>query len=382
MSDLHDDLSALSLPSEPQAKKRRPTVVIIVGLVVLIAAGTLALVFYQISRRPIPVRLAEASLKSRWAPDVVLIATGHVEPNERAVAAALAPGRVKSVLVTQGAHVGKGAVIAELDGQLMDAQMKEAKVALSAARAKIGAARKKLAIEKKKRDEAAIDAAASALNAGAAAVKAAEARIATLRLALQNTRVKAPAAGTVWKIHATVGQSLSENALKVADIVDLSTLFLDADVSESKLGVTRVDMPADVMLDAFPNRHFDATVVELRPEVNKETATGVVRLRFANAEPDVLLNMAGRVSFLRRAVPMPERSAPPRVSVPKAALTERAGKPCVFVYSESGAAMLPVEVGDTIGSDVEITKGLKPGERVITSPPAGLEDGRAVELMP
>lgn len=385
MSDLHDDLSALALPNEPPEKKKRPTLLLVVIAAVVVSLGALVVIYLQIAKRPIPVTLAEATLKSRWAQDIVLIATGHIEPRARASAAALAPGRVKKILVEQGSLVAKGDVVAELDPVSLEASMKEARASLNAAKAKVKAARRRLAVEKKKKnddDTAGVGAAASALSAANAEVKANEARIDSAKIALQHAKITAPMAGTVWKIHASVGQSLSEDKLQVLDLVDLSTLYVDADVSESKLGVARVDMPADVVIDAFPTRHLEANVAELRPEVNKETSTGVVRLRLASREPDVLVNMAARVSFLKRPVPMAQRRALPQVSVPMSAVVERDGVSVVFVYAESGVAKLPVVKGETFGSEVEITSGLKPGERVVVSPPDALEDGRAVELTP
>jgi HlyD family secretion protein len=387
VSDLHDDLSALALPNEPPEKKKRPTLLLIVIAAVVVSLGALVMIYLQIAKRPVPVKLAEASLKSRWAQDIVLIATGHIEPRARASAAALAPGRVKKILVEQGALVAKGDVVAELDPVSLEASLKEARASLNAAKAKVKAARRRLAVEKKKKkekedDSASVGAAASALSAANAEVKANEARIDSAKIALQHAKITAPMAGTVWKIHASVGQSLSEDKLQVLDLVDLSTLYVDADVSESKLGVARVDMPADVVLDAFPTRHIEANVAELRPEVNKETSTGVVRLRLASREPDVLVNMAARVSFLKRAVPMEQRRAPPQVSVPVSAVVERDGTSVVFAYAENGVAKLAVVKGETFGSEVEIKSGLKPGDRVVLSPPETLEDGRVVELIP
>jgi HlyD family secretion protein len=227
-----------------------------------------------------------------------------------------------------------------------------------------------------------VSAAFAQVQAAGAAVQAAEARIASARTAVQHTQVKAPIAGVVWKVHVTVGQSLAEGALKVADIADMSTLYIDADVSESKLGVAGVGMPVDIVLDAFPNRHYDGRVVELRPEVNKDTATGVVRLELIGGGPDVLLNMSARVSFLKRAVPLVERAGASKISVPASAVVERDGAPVVFVFSGGVAAKLKVQKGDGLGSDVEIASGLKVGERVVLAPPAELEDGRALELLP
>lgn len=382
MSDLNDDLSALSLKDEPQPKKKRPLLLFLVLGFAVLALVALAFIYLQISHRPIAVRLAEATLKTRWAPDVVLIATGHVEPKARASAAALSPGRVKSIEVAQSQLVEAEDIVATMDKAVMEAQLKEAKAALVSAKASLGAARRQVALAKKQRNQDELSAALAAAAAGTAAIRAAEARIAAARTAVQHTQVKAPIGGVIWKLHVTVGQSLAEGSLKVADIADMSTLYVDADVSESKLGVTSEGMAADIVLDAFPSRHYDAKVVELRPEVNKETATGVVRVELIGGGTDVLLNMAGRVSFLRRAVPLAERNAPAKVMVPAAAVTERDGVPCVFAFASGVAAMLKVQKGEAVGSDVEILGGLRAGERVVLSPPSDLEEGRALELMP
>ncbi|MFO0608105.1 MAG: efflux RND transporter periplasmic adaptor subunit [Polyangiales bacterium] len=65
-------------------------------------------------------------------------------------------------------------------------------------------------------------------------------------------------------------------------------------------------------------------------------------------------------------------------AVPLGALFRRAGDWCVFVIENGRARRRPVAVGHRGGDRVEVTRGVRDGERVIVHPPDRLEDGEAV----
>ena len=335
------------------------------------------------------VQLAEASLESRFASDVVLIATGHVEPSGRATVSALAPGRVAKVFVQEGQQVHEGDVIAQLDTALMESEVKEARLSMKAGQAKLHAALR-AANEVRKRDKAAgagapapeIAAALAQAEVARAEMRATTAKMERNQLALTQFKVLATLSGRVWKMHVDVGQNLNESSLVVADIVDTSTLFVHADVAEAKLGSVKTDMPADFTLDAFPDRHFNGKVETIRPEIDRETSTGVVRLRFLDPSPDVLPQMGARVAFLKKPVDPAVRAQGPRLVVPANAVVTRGGKNVVFVYASGAVSEVDVSAGDKQGADVEITTGLRAGMKVVRDPPSGLASGDAVDLSP
>ncbi len=394
--NLNDDLEALSLaPEAPESgKKRTALYVLLIVLLLVVAAGALIFGLGALRSGPPRVHLAEAAPKTRWAAAVVLIATGHVEPAKRVFATSPIPGRVKQVLVHAGQSVSADDVVAELDPAVFEAGLAEQKAALMAAKAKLKAARRKLSQEQARAKkeklpandpaaverEQAISLAQAQLGAALTEQKAVEARIVSLKLGLENTQVKAPMSGLVAKVVTSEGQGTSEGALQVAEIVDTSTLLVEADVAEAKLGMLRVGMPADVTLDAFPNRHFDAAIAEIKPEVDKETSTAVVRLKLKDPSSDVLLNMAARVSFLSKAIDAATRNAAAQLTVPADAVVDRAGKKVVFVYRGGAVVETPVVTGEKLGADVEVTGGLNAQDRIVVSPPDRLASGDNVEV--
>lgn len=335
------------------------------------------------------VQLAEASLESRFASDVVLIATGHVEPAGRATVSALGPGRVAKIFVQEGQQVHEGDVIAQLDTALMESEVKEARLSMKAGQAKLHAALRS-ANEVRRRDKTQGNGAAASEIAAALAqarvaraeMRATTAKMERNKLALTQFKVLATLSGRIWKLHVDAGQNLNESSLVVADIVDTSSLFVHADVAEAKLGEVKIGMPADLTLDAFPDRHFNGAVETIRPEIDREASTGVVRLRFLDPAPEVLPQMGARVAFLKKPIDPAVRSQGPRLVVPANAVVTRSGKSVVFVYASGSVSEVGVNAGDKQGADVEITDGLRAGMKVVRDPPAGLASGDAVDLSP
>jgi RND family efflux transporter MFP subunit len=358
-----------------------------IAAVVVAVAGGGTLVWKSLRSSHRLVQLAEASLESRFASDVVLIATGHVEPAARATVSALAPGRVAKVFVQEGQQVHDGDVIAQLDTALMESEIALAKFSFGASKAKLRVATRALSEARAKQKRAGqappeLAQANASAEVARAEMRAAAAKLQRNKLALTQFKVLATLSGRIWKLHADVGQNLNDASLVVADIVDTSTLFVDADVAEAKLGDIKPTMPADITLDAFADHHFSGTVDAIRPEINRETSTGVVRLRFLDATPEILPQMGARIAFLKNPVDPAIRSQGPRLVVPASAVAARGAQSVVFVYADGSVSQVPVVVGQRQGADAEITSGLHAGMKVVRSPPSGLASGDAVDLSP
>ena len=389
-NDLRNDLSALSLPPEPPENAApRWRGFVLLGIALAAAVGGSYIVWKSLRSSTRLVQLAEATLVSRFASDVVLIATGHVEPAGRATMSALAPGRVAKVSVQEGQQVHEGDVIAQLDTALMESEVIEAKLSMKAGQAKLRAALRAANDARRRTKEqpgtgagTEVAAALASAEVARAEMRATTAKMARNQLALTQNKVLATMSGRIWKLHVDMGQNLNESSLVVADIVDTSKLYVHADVAEGKLGEVKPGMPADLTLDAFPDRHFNGAVEAIRPEINRETSTGVVRLRFIDPTPDVLPQMGARVAFLKNPVDPAVRAQGPRLVIPTKALVSRLGKDVVFVYANGAVSAVEVTAIPSQSADVEITSGLHAGMKVVREPPSGLASGDAVDLSP
>ena len=82
------------------------------------------------------------------------------------------------------------------------------------------------------------------------------------------------------------------------EIADFTTLMVETDVPEQRLHQVKMGGPAEIVLDAFPNRRYRGKAVEVTPKVNRAKATVTVKVAFVDENEGVLPDMAARVSFL------------------------------------------------------------------------------------
>jgi multidrug efflux pump subunit AcrA (membrane-fusion protein) len=131
-------------------------------------------------------------------------------------------------------------------------------------------------------------------------------------------------------------------------------------------------------LDAYPDRRWRGEVTEVSPKLNRAKASATVKVRFLDRDDTVLPEMAARISFLETALDPTKLAEPPKTIVPESALTERGGGKFVFVVDSGRARAVPVTVGKAFAGGFELVAGPAPGTKVVSQPPATLEDGQAI----
>jgi hypothetical protein len=143
------------------------------------------------------------------------------------------------------------------------------------------------------------------------------------------------------------------------EIVDLSQVWLLADVYENELRNVRVGMPASLTLNAFPNREFKGKVLFVDPLLDPQTRTVKVRLAFPNPSGDMRPEMFGEVVL----------HGQPRqgLRIPEDALIDSGTEKIVFVVVGEGKFQpRKVRLGDVAGNNVEVASGVAEGEEVVT----------------
>jgi len=175
----------------------------------------------------------------------------------------------------------------------------------------------------------------------------------------QSTRTitfRAPVSGRVLDKTAMLGMRVMPGQ-SLFRIVDLSRVWVEADVYEAELGVLAAGTRADVHINAFPAETFTGRLTFVSPTLDEATRT--VRARFELANP------GGRLRPGMYAVV--DVFAPPRdaLTIPTDALLDTGRRQIVFV-SEGEGYFRPqdVRVGRRLDSHVEILSGLEAGARV------------------
>ena len=176
---------------------------------------------------------------------------------------------------------------------------------------------------------------------------------------IKNITLYSPITGYVMERKAFPKQRITPET-ELYTVVDLSKVWIMADVFQNEAPMIREGMPARVTLSYGGGQTFSARVNYIQPQVDPMTRTLKVRLEAENPalalKPDMFVDVDFQVAMPRRLV------------VPAEAVLDAGLKKTVFVDRGNGyLEPRQVETGEQIGDRVEITKGLKTGERIVTS---------------
>jgi RND family efflux transporter MFP subunit len=165
----------------------------------------------------------------------------------------------------------------------------------------------------------------------------------------------------------------------VVTIADLGSLQVEADVSETNLGLVKAGQPCEIVLDALPESRFRGVVHAIVPTVDRSKATIMVKVRFIDKDPRILPEMRAKVSFLAR--PVKEGEEKPRTVVNPAALVTNGTRNTVFILEGNRVIETPVTLGPPLGDMVEVLTGAKAGDRVVIRPSKRLRNDSRIKIL-
>ena len=190
--------------------------------------------------------------------------------------------------------------------------------------------------------------------------------------------------GTVLTKDADVGEmvapfaSSSSSRGAVVTLADMSTLEVEADVSESNIFKVKVGQPCEILLDAYPNYRYAGHVKKIVPTADRSRATVMTKISFDQIDDRVLPEMSARVNFLGEK-PESQDQQEDLLIVRSNAITTRDGKDVVFKIVNGKAEQAEVSLGRELGEVTEIKSGLSVGDKVVVQPPGGMSSGDKIE---
>lgn len=398
LSRLRIDRSATARAARGRRGPRRYLVPATAVFAVVLAVG---FGWWKASKAPVAVETASVTMAYPSQVYTVLNATGYVVAQRKAAVASKATGRLVWLGVQEGSRVKENEVIARLEDLDVKASRAQAAANLAVAKANLEQGYAELRdaeqalqrsadllkqgfVSESSHDHAVArhDKARAGILSLQAAVAAAEASLRGADVAVEQTLIRAPFDGVVLTKTANVGDVITpfSSALDtkgaVVSIADMSTLEVEADVSESNLSRVHVDQPVEIQLDALPDERFRGRVARTVPTVDRSKATVMTKIRFLEPDPRVLPEMSAKVSFLSREVPEAERV--PRTAVNPQAVVQRGGRSVVYVVKDDRASEVEVRPGAKLGDLVEVS-GVQAGDKVVLRPPGNLRDGSRVK---
>jgi RND family efflux transporter MFP subunit len=375
---------------------------VIVLILLLIGAGS----WWLLSHRAIPVHtVAAVAAASDPGAGAVLQATGYVTARRQATVSAQLTGTLTEVLIEEGDRVKKDQILARLDDSEYKAALDTAVAQAKAAHALVEQFQAQLAqnlrdatrndtlatqglVSKQVAEQArtlASSTRAQLVSQQKQAV-AADAEVVEAQVNFDYCVVRAPFDGVITTKDAQVGEIISPfstggfTRTGVGTIVDMDSLEVDVDVNEAYIGRVTPKMPAEAVLDAYPDWRIPAHVIAIVPAADRGKATVKVRVAMEQKDSRVVPDMGVRVSFLE-AKPAVAAQAQKGVLVPAKAIVKRDGDDSVFIVADGKAHRQSVQPAAQEFGDLRlIPASVNAGESVVVSPPDDLHDGSDVSV--
>jgi RND family efflux transporter MFP subunit len=360
-----------------------------------------------------PAAIAVSAVTATEQPIARFIrATGSLTADDQAAVAAEVGGRIIAAPVERGSAVAQGAELIRISSTEAEAQVQEAEANAAQIEARLGLtngapfdvnmvpevqtakasyelaqnefARIKSLLDqrvvsqsefdqRRTQMESARQQYEAAKNAAAQqyqSLQAARARVTLARKALADTVVRAPFAGLVGERTVSAGDYVTKGT-KVATVVRINPLRIEITVPEQYVSAVAVGQPVTFEVNSYPGRTFEGKIRYVSPALEATRRALTVEAVVPNPGNELKPGL-----FATARIEQPART--PGVVVPAAAVQTVSGISRVYVVAGDHAEERIVTTGETLDSLVEISKGLKAGERVATEHLAQLSDGTKV----
>lgn len=375
--------------------RRRAWPVLALVLVLAAAAGA-----WWALRAPDGARYVTARV-TRGDLTVVVTATGAVQPLNKVDVSSEQSGTVRRVHVDYNSTVVPGQVLAELDTDRLEANLRSAEARLAAAEAQLAVAEATAAEAEqefaRKQELAArqispvreLDAAVAARRRAEANIAVARAQIAVAaadvrlgRINLERAVIRSPIRGVVLSRKVDPGQTVAvtlQAPVMFTIAEDLSQMELQVDVDEADVGRIKVGQAARFTVDAYPERVFPARIRDIRfgAEVVQGVVTYKAVLTIDNADLALRPGMTATAEIIAREV----KGA---LLVPNAALRFTPPEPPKRSWLRSAMPGIPTFRPPSKPEETGPTRTLwrlEEGVPVAVSVRVGASDGRQSEIV-
>lgn len=365
----------------PRRKKIRIILLIIIPIVLV---GMFLLQQYVIGRgKPVaepPARSAEAGNKggkggaNRVIPVTVIVAqeqevadgiraVGSLVPNEEVVIASEVSGKVTEILFKEGSPVQKGQILVKINDDDLQAQLK--RYQFQEKTLKENVERQRILFEKEAISQQSYDEVVTQYNMLLADIE-------LLNVKIDKTRIRAPFSGVVGFRYISDG-SYIQPGTQIARLVDYNTLKLEFSIPEKYIGLKLVGKQVTFTTEASKDIH-KAVIYAMEPRVEDKTRTIILRARYNNARGLLRPGMSAQ------QVIVPTSQATQVLMVPTEAIVPSLDGKSIWIAKEGQAELIPVETGSRTETQVEVLKGIVPGDSVIVTGLMQLRDGAKIKV--
>jgi RND family efflux transporter MFP subunit len=377
-----------------------------IGLIAVVAAMVIA-VFGILERRSHEAEVAQ------WTQEQAIPTVAVISPRAGAAAQQLVlpgtvqawydapiyarvPGYLKIWHFDYGAHVKKGAVLAEIETPDLDAQLAAAQAKLNSARAvvKVREAEAQFAestfqrwrdspkgvvsVQEQQSKEADYNSAKARLNSATAEVAADQGEVDRLQALESFKNILAPFGGVVTARETDIGALINAgsggNGPELFRVADIHKMRIYVQVPQQLSAGIEAGLNAELHLPQYPDRTFKAVVATTSGAINASARTLLVELHADNPDSELQPGAYAQVDF-----ELP--SNPNVVRIPTSALVFRErGMEVATIGPGDTIELKSIKIGRNLGTEVEVLQGLTLSDRLVNSPPDSLATGDKVRI--
>ena len=289
--------------------------------------------------------------------------SGRLEPRAEVLVASELGGAVEEVHFDKGDRVAAGQLLARIGSDLLQADLAEAEADLEAARADFDRLEQLVARDAAPEQD---------LTSARAALKREQARADAARLRHARSEIRAPTAGVVIQRELEPGEVLAPGS-PVALLHDVAALRATIGIPENDIAWFRVGSPAEVWMDAYPDRSFTGTLRYIAPAAASPGRNFPAEIELDNRDGALRSGLIVRTRLERRRFE-------DAVVLSRDVFVERDGDHFAFVLDGDRALQRPLELGPEQDGAVVVFAGLEPGETLIVEGHRNLLDGQPVRV--
>ncbi len=304
-------------------------------------------------------------------------AVGTLMPDEEVVASSEVDGVVRTVSVDDGSAVAKGQLLAAVDDTDYRREVEKAQAAFRQAEAtlentKLEFKRKESLHQEELVTKQQFEDVSTRLALATADLERTRAALSQANEKLAKTKIYSPLGGVIKEKKISAGNFV-KNATPLFAIIRIDPLKLDFTITETDTGKIRVGQDVGFTVDAIPGRVFNGRVSIIYPHLDEKTRTLKVQALVPNHDRVLKPGLFSRVTLYTG----PARDI---VVVPVTALLYEESTIKIFIVNGMKAHVRPVKIGSTYGDLMEIVKGLKENEMVVTVGQNTLAEGAKVNV--
>ncbi len=322
---------------------------------------------------PAPISIAVAAAHQQTL-DRTAEMQGALFAREHAVISSEVEGAVVQVDADFGDKVIAREVMLKINPREYELRLESAEAALNQEHAKLANSTARFRRSERLKEASMIsaeqfDQMAAQLHVDQADTESAQETLAMMRKKLQDTEIKAPFNASVQKRMVSLGEYVSPGK-QIYELIATDPIKLRCPMPERFVPLAKVGMLVKLTIDAKPGASYTGTITRIAPALDESSRTLLIEAEVANPDGALKPGFFAHVTM--------DLGRDRALFVPNLAVLRYGGVARVFIVENGVVRAREVTTGSVVGDQVEITAGLKEGERVAVSEVDRLADGTAV----